>query len=319
MKDLLKVFFATDVHGSDIVWKKWLNVPRIYNVDVLILAGDLTGKAIVPIIEKENGIYECKLFDRKFAAHTEKELRELEETIGRVGYYPYITTLDGVDDLRENPKKLDELFKKLIIERMSIWLELIEEKVPPGVKVIVMPGNDDIFEIDDVIKANERVIYPLGPSINAFYDYVMVSLDYTNPTPWRTPREMIEEKLKEKLEILSESVSTDWSKVICNFHCPPYGTHIDLAPKLDKNLKVVSSAVSPTIQDHVGSKAIFEFIREKQPLIGLHGHIHEAAGFDIIGTTRVFNPGSEYTEGILRGYIFEFTKEKLVKWWKVSG
>lgn len=319
MKERVKVFFATDVHGSEVVWRKWLSVAKLYEVDVLILAGDLTGKAIVPIVRREDGTYICKLLDKKLIANSEKELEHIEEMAKRVGYYTCVLTPDELEDLRNNPEKLNALFKKVVIERMESWLNMLVEKVPPSVKAIVMPGNDDIFDIDPVIKKFEQVIYPLNKCVPIFFDYEMISLDYTNPTPWQTPREHNEEKMWKKLEELADLITVDWKKVICNFHCPPHNTHIDLAPKLDRDLKVVSSIISPSIQEHVGSKAIYRFMKEYQPLLGLHGHIHESSGYDYIGSTIVFNPGSEYSEGILRGFIFEFTKEKLEKWWRVSG
>ena len=43
----MRLFFATDIHGSEICWKKFINAGKWYEVDTLILGGDMTGKAIV--------------------------------------------------------------------------------------------------------------------------------------------------------------------------------------------------------------------------------------------------------------------------------
>ena len=45
----LQLYYASDVHGSDVCWRKFLGAGRFYGVQALIMGGDLTGKAIVPI------------------------------------------------------------------------------------------------------------------------------------------------------------------------------------------------------------------------------------------------------------------------------
>ena len=110
----------------------------------------------------------------------------------------------------------------------------------------------------------------------------------------------------------------DPSRSIFNFHAPPYGTMLDLAPELDSSRKPVTVAGQVSFV-HVGSHAVVEAIEEHQPLMGLHGHIHESYGHDTVGTTPVMNPGSEYGEGILRGYIIEIQDGDVASYWKVEG
>jgi len=52
-----------------------------------------------------------------------------------------------------------------------------------------------------------------------------------------------------------------------------------------------------------GSKSVRRAIEKYQPLLGLHGHIHESQSVAKIGKTTCINPGSEYGEGVLRGCI----------------
>lgn len=318
MSETVRVYFATDVHGSERVWRKWLAVPKHYKANILILAGDLTGKSIVPLIEQKDGTYACKIFGRRIVAHDNHEIEKIKEDIRFSGYYPIVCTPKEVEELKSKPKKLDELFEKVMVDNIIRWLRMVEEHVPKDVKVIVMPGNDDIFAIDEPIKKCERVIYPLGKAVPLCFDYEMISMDWTNPTPWNSPRECSEKELWKKLEKLVDFITVDWSRVICNFHCPPYMTLLDLAPKLDKDLKPVYVLGRP-VREHVGSKSVREFEKKYQPLLGLHGHIHESYASDRVGSTLVVNPGSEYTEGILRGFILDFTKDKIERWWKVEG
>lgn len=318
---IIRLFFAADAHGSNIVWRKWLSVPKMYDIHIMLLAGDLTGKAILPIVKQEDGSYSCKLFGEKKILKDENSLEKIKTIAGDSGYYPVVLTSSEVEELREDPQKLSSLFGTVIKKRMEEWLVLLENTISPDIEVVVMPGNDDDFIIDEIIKNHERVIYPLNKAVefNNLPGYKMISLDYVNPTPWNTFRECSEKDLKKKLNKLADIIDAEWKRVICNFHPPPYDTNIDLAPKLSKDLKPVSSFISPVIKEHVGSKAVRNFIEDKQPFLGLHGHIHEARGYDYIGNTIVFNPGSEYSQGILSGLILEIQDFRIKKWWWVSG
>jgi len=318
---MTRVYFATDVHGSERVWRKWLSVPSFHKADILILAGDLTGKAIAPIVKKSDGSAICNVFGRDWRLKTDSEIRGMEERIRSYGYYPYVCTVEEFRELEHDEKKVDALLKQLMVKRIEDWLSLLIEKVDlRKTRVVVMPGNDDETVIDSAIRSYEDsgVIYPLDKVTNLLYDFEMISLDYSNPTPWKTPRECSEDELEKKIRDLFSRVSS-YAKTICNFHCPPANTKLDLAPKLDKNLKPVTTLTGSRVMAHVGSEAVRKTIREYQPMIGLHGHIHESFASDKIGKTPVLNPGSEYTEGILRGFIAEFSESGVDKYWKVEG
>ena len=308
----MKVFFTADIHNSEKAFKRLLSIPKLYDVDVIILAGDLTGKSIVPIVER-NGFYECRYSGKVMKADSKERLSQIMEELMTKGIYPYICTPQELEELKNNPKKVDGLFKELIVSRIKEWVERLEENIPPNIQVYVTPGNDDIFEIDPVIEGSGRSMYPLKRLVELGGGYAMLSFDYANPTPWNTPREDSEKGLWKRLEKLADLVDRDWGKIICNFHVPPYGTNIDLAPKLDKNLRPVYS-FGEVEMESVGSKSIRKFMEKYQPLIGLHGHIHESPGYDKIGKTIIFNPGSEYTAGILKGLLLEFDEEGLKEW-----
>jgi len=319
MAEKVRIFHAVDVHGSELVWRKWLNIPKIHNANILLFCGDLTGKLIVPVVEEKPGHYKSMLYGRWVKAKGEKELNKLLEKFKSIGFYPHVCSKDEYEYLKEHPEEVDKLFHKYMVERLDSWLNMVEEKLPDDVMVVVMPGNDDAQVIDETIKAHsDRVIYPLGKAVNLCFNYEMLSFEWVNPTPWNTPREAPEEKLWEMLEDLANKVTVDWDKVILNFHCPPFGTEIDLAPKLDKNLKPVTF-LGEVIFVHVGSKSVRKFIEQYQPMLGLHGHIHESSAADRVGKTLVINPGSEYSEGILRGFLIDLTKDGIEKWWKIEG
>ena len=318
---MVRIFFSADVHGNTYVWKKWINATSIYHPDILILAGDLTGKAIVPVYDMGDYYY-AEFVGRKYKVPKgdDEKLKKVLESIENMSYYYKVLTVDEAKKIAADPRKMDELFKELITERMRKWLDLIVERVDlKNVKVIVMPGNDDEKFVDEVIKSYEDkgIIYPLDKIVPIDYGYEIVSCEYVNPTPWNTPREMDDKKLEKRLEKIISKASNP-SKLIFNFHAPPYNTKLDLAPKLDKNLKIVYVGGKP-LMVHVGSKAVRKMIEKYQPLLGLHGHIHESYASDKIGKTPVLNPGSEYTEGILRGFVVEITEDGVKNYWKIEG
>jgi len=316
-ENIIRIFFTADIHNSELVFRKILSIPSLYNPDVMIISGDLTGKAIVPIIKKEDGSYICTFQGEKHVMKNEKEVKEFETKLLNKGIYPHICSKEEVVELQNDQAKLDALFKKLTVKRIEYWVRELEEKVPENVMVLMMPGNDDIWEIDEIISSSKRVINPLKKVVNMEYGYQIISLDYVNPTPWNTPREADENEIMKMLEKYLEKIENT-GKVICNFHCPPDNTNIDLAPKLDKKLRPVYKFGELELQ-HVGSKSIRKFMEKYSPLLGLHGHIHEAEGYDKVGRTLVINPGSQYSAGMLKGIIVDLDRNGIIRWFKIGS
>jgi Icc-related predicted phosphoesterase len=316
-ENIIRIFFTADIHNSELVFRKILSIPSLYNPDVMIISGDLTGKAIVPIIKKEDESYIFTFQGEKYVMKNEKEVKEFETKLLNKGIYPYICSKEEVVELQNDQAKLDALFKKLTVKRIEYWVRDLEEKVPENVMVLMMPGNDDMWEIDEIISSSKRVINPLKKVVNMEYGYQIISLDYVNPTPWNTPREADENEIMKMLEKYLEKIENT-GKVICNFHCPPYNTNIDLAPKLDKKLRPVYKFGELELQ-HVGSKSIRKFMEKYSPLLGLHGHIHEAEGYDKVGRTLVINPGSQYSAGMLKGIIADLDRNGIVRWFKIGS
>lgn len=313
-----KIFFATDIHGSEICFKKFINAGKFYSVDIIILGGDITGKMIVPIIKNQDGSITAQLFGREIKAKNTKEINELMRKIGNIGYYPYTTTKEEMNELLHNEKVREELFKDLMVERLKKWIDYAEEKLKgTKIKCYIQPGNDDHDFIDNIIETSNHITNPEGKVIQIEDRHEMISTGYANMTPWQCPRDITEEELKKK--ILEMIIKVDHPEdTILNIHPPPYDTEIDLAPLLDEEFNVVIKQ-GEIVYTHVGSRAVREIIKEYQPLVGLHGHIHESRGVSRIGRTICLNPGSEYTEGILRGVIINVGKGKIKSYQFTSG
>jgi Icc-related predicted phosphoesterase len=264
MGEGIRIFFVTDVHGSNVCYRKFLNALKAYKVDVGILLGDLTGKVLVPLVEKAGGGWETTLMGTHTEAPTQEALDKLKKTIEMMGYYWTHQTPDEFRQYRDDPKKVDALFKQLMLSRLKEWIVLADERLAgTNFRVYMAAGNDDHLE------------------------------------------PMLEELIA-KVE--------DRSNAIFNFHAPPYGYALDLAPELSENLVQAADR-----KIHVGSRAVAKMIEKYQPLIGLHGHIHESRGAQKAKRTLLINPGSEYSEGILKGAVIVLEKGKVKDYVFTSG
>jgi len=105
-------------------------------------------------------------------------------------------------------------------------------------------------------------------------------------------------------------------KSIFNLHDPPFGSHLDEAPDLTKDLDLKGGG---RITKSVGSVAVREAIEKHQPMLGLHGHIHESKGVTKIGRTTCINPGSVYEEGTLLGAIVDLEDRKVKQYYLTAG
>ena len=285
-------------------------------VDVAICGGDLTGKMIVPIVEHKNRKYSYYHLKKTYTIDS-SELEKAIKDIKGIGYYPYVTSETEYEEMSRNPKKVDEVFHKVMLSTLKDWFDLIPQKVPKETKIVVCPGNDDRFPVDDLVNSHKHVINGEGTVIEIDDQHEMVSCGWVNPSPWKTAREEEEEKLEERLEKYISKLK-NVENAIFNFHAPPYQTKLDEAPLLDKDLNPVIQG-GRVIMVPVGSKAVKKMIEKYQPFLGLHGHIHESSGSIKIGKTYCVNPGSEYAEGILRAFLIEYKGNKIVRLQRIEG
>ncbi len=304
----MKLFFATDVHGSEICWKKFISAAKFYEVDVLILGGDMTGKAIVPIIAQGGDKYKVTLLEQESILEGKEAVEKMAATIQNRGYYPYVTTPDEVNEISSTPGRSDALFLDQVMATVQRWMDYADAKLAgTGIRCFVCPGNDDVFEIDAAIAASRTVRSVEGQVIELDEHHEMVSSGWSNPTPWNTHREEPEDKLLARIEAVIAKAKNP-SNAVFNLHAPPYGSGLDEAPELTKDLRPAYAGRSLI---PVGSKSVLAVIDKYQPLLGLHGHIHEGKGTRKYKKTLCINPGSMYEQGILHGAVVELQPKKI--------
>ncbi|TMD32839.1 MAG: metallophosphoesterase [Chloroflexi bacterium] len=315
-----RLYVCSDLHASERAWRKLLNATRtnVYGVDAVLIAGDLTGKALVPVVRQADGRWRASLLGTTRIARTDEELAELERSIADVGYYAVRVSPQERASLESDPALVKRIFTEQITRRVREWMDLAADRLDgSGVPMLLMPGNDDEFEIDPILaesryaqNVNEQVV-ELSPW------HQLVSLGWSSPTPWSTPREMPEEAFLDRLSGLLAGVR-DTRRTVMMTHVPPYDSGLDTAPLLSPSLQPTVSA-GDVLRGPVGSTGVRKAIEAFKPVLGVHGHIHESGGERRIGSTLCVNAGSEANHGVLRGYLIDLTENGVERTLRVEG
>lgn len=301
----LKIYFTSDIHGSEKCFRKFLNAAAYYKADVVILGGDITGKMVIPIVSQGAGRYTTSFHGDTISIDGPTELEEIQKKIKYAGYYPYVCQQDEVEHLAGNAEATDELFNQVMMRSITEWIEMAEKKFrSTGIQCFMSPGNDDILRLDPILNGSDYIVCPDDKIVDVA-GYEMLSYGWVNETPWDSPRESSDEALGVEIQKLARQLKNP-GKSIFNLHAPPYNTGLDIAPVLDQNFKpVVAGGEIQTTP--VGSKSVRTAIEQYQPLLAMHGHIHESRASVRLGRSLSLNPGSEYGEGILHGAVVTLT------------
>jgi Icc-related predicted phosphoesterase len=319
----VRLFYATDVHGSERTFRKFINGAKFYHVDHIVMGGDIMGKFMVPIVDEGGGHYRVTLQEDLQHLDGESAVAEVRERIETLGFYHITVTEEELSDMQSDQSRVDATFKRLAHERLQRWVALADERLDgTDVKCYVTGGNDDPQDLLDLLEAtpSQHVINCEGRIVMFDDLYPMANCGHSNPTPWNTPRETDEATLEQLLEKAIQGID-DFSSAIFNVHVPPYDCTLDVCPKLDWSTDPPTPIVVGGVPQSAaaGSTAVRKVIEKYEPLLALTGHIHESRGLVKLGRTTVINPGSEYGEGIIRGCIITLEPGKVVGYQMTSG
>jgi Icc-related predicted phosphoesterase len=319
-KKFTKIFFATDLHGSGRCYDKLLSAAKFYKADVLVLGGDLTGKMLVPIVDMGDGTFKADYIGVRTMKSSE-EAKALELEITNSGYYPYHCGKAEMDELSASKEKVDRLFMQVMKDTLIKWIDRAEPFLANlGVTCYLTGGNDDYQEIIDAIRDTDHVKNADNKIVKVDALHEMVNLGWSNPTPWKCPRDHTEEELETATDKMLSSVS-DMQNCVFNIHVPPIDCGLDTVPKLDASVYPPKPVFQggQAVFIGAGSAAIRREIEKHQPLVQLCGHVHESRGTTRIGKTLIVNPGSDYPEGMLRGAIVNIGDKKVFSFQLTSG
>jgi Icc-related predicted phosphoesterase len=307
---MTRILYGSDFHGSEAVFRKFLASGLQYKANALMVGGDVTGKAMVPVIHQGGGRYTASLFGADKTATTPEELEALKKSISSVGFYPIVLEQDEAQDLENDPAKMGARFEQEMSNRVREWMKLAEEKlVPQKMTLYFMAGNDDLYSIDKVVEEFEHIRNPDMKCLEMEGGYSVVGLSNANMTPWRCARDVEEDELTAKLDALAAMIDKP-ERTIAMLHVPPFKSGLDTCPDLDEHLKIITQG-GQVVMKSAGSPAVRAFIEKVQPMLSLHGHIHESPGHFRNGRTLMINAGSEYAEGIMKAAIINLEDGKV--------
>jgi uncharacterized protein len=311
-----RIFFATDVHGSETCFRKFVNAATAYLADAIIMGGDITGKQLVLVVT-ENGGWRVGRGENAERLDGVQALDAARKRLASAGMYPIVVSPEEEQALVADGHAIERRFTEERLARVRAWMELAEERLrPAGIRCYVSPGNDDDREVAEIIDSARWVENPEGKIVDVA-GHEMISWGWSNPTPWDTPREQSEEELGAHLAAMASKLR-DPEGSIFNLHCPPYRSGLDDAPALDETLKPVTSGGQLQLLP-VGSTAVRAAIERYQPLLGLHGHIHDCRAMKRIGRSMCINPGSDYQTATLRGAIVQLAPHDVSAWTLTTG
>jgi Icc-related predicted phosphoesterase len=317
MAPRLEIFYASDIHGSERVFRKFLNAAAFYKVRAIVFGGDLTGKAIVPFVETSQGCYQAEVSGTEHSVAVGSALEELEQFVRDRGAYPYRTTPGEMASLATDPELLKRTFSRLMLQTAEKWVTLADERLrAAGIPALMMPGNDDEPEVKQILAQGDWITDAEDQLVD-LDGYQVISFGWATTTPWHSPREVTEAELGERLASLAAKLDPN-QPAIFNFHDPPARSGLDMAYKMSGDLKV-EMAGGQAMLAPVGSTAVRDLIERVQPVLSLHGHIHESRASRKIGRTLAVNPGSSYTEGVLQGVIVSMKGSKVTGHQLVTG
>jgi Icc-related predicted phosphoesterase len=308
-KALFKVFFATDLHGSEKCFRKFVKAAEFYGVDALLLGGDLTGKVMAPIVHHQDGSYTASFLDNQVVARTPEELADLERNLRFNGQYVYHCTPEEMARLNQDIEYQRECFRKAIRDELQRWMDYADETLGKrDVPCVGIPGNDDEEFVGEILCTSQTVANG-ECGVRDYGPFQLLSFGYSNPTPWNSPRELSEEQLRERMDKLADTLDSD-RPTLFNVHVPPFDSGLDLAPELTDDLRLRAGASAS--RQPVGSRTTTELIDRIQPVASFHGHVHESRGVAKLGRTFAVNPGSEYNVGVLRGVIVTLAEDRVL-------
>jgi uncharacterized protein len=317
-----KLFFVTDLHGSTQAWRKMLNASKAYGVEALICGGDVAGKRLYPIVDRGGGHYVATVDGRLVNLEGESAVAEAKEKIAVGGGYHQVMTPEEAEALEQDSDAMERAFSARVQDRLRAWVELAEERLDgTDIKCYITGGNDDDDEmLAPLREAGCTHVIPSEGEVVDVLGHPMISLGWSNQTPWETPRETSEEHLAELIDQTASALS-EAENAIFNLHVPPKDSTLDTCPKLDTSSWPPEPVMvgGEIVMHGAGSSAVADAIRKYQPLVSLHGHIHESTAVTTIGRTTCINPGSEYQDGALLGAIVALRPNEIVNYQLTRG
>ena len=293
--DEFTVYYASDIHGSDRLWRKFVNAGKFYDADVLVMGGDITGKAVVPI-DPDQRRAACARADRRRVAPGE-ELESLETQIRNRGFYPYVTTEDELAAAHGDEQAIAELFRRAMADSVRALAEArrgaARRHRDPAVHDARQRRRAGAAGGSGRVAAGRRLRGHRGGARRPDPDAVVRD---RQPDALELAARAARGAAGRASRAAGGAARRTRRAASSTFTCRRRGRRLDQAPELDATLKPVVRGGSVAMIS-AGSQAVRELIERYQPLVALHGHIHESRGDDQDRTHRLHQPRQRVRRG----------------------
>src|SRR5205809_8057918 len=125
----MRLYFASDIHGSDKCWLKFLSAASYYSADVLMIGGDITGKFIVPIVRGPDGMSSAEVLGVKRTIDSKEGMERLKDQIANSGQYWEELTPAEYEAYSRDQAWVDGLFKRVVLEPVARWVGVAETRL----------------------------------------------------------------------------------------------------------------------------------------------------------------------------------------------
>src|SRR5439155_554403 len=219
-----------------------------------------------------DGTHRAELHDIPRTLDGAEAVRAFTRSVEDVGFYWELMSRDEYVALQGDAPAVEGLFVRLARERLAVWIGFAEERLAgSGVRCYMTGGNDDSPEVLTVLDeaAKENVVPCEHRVVDLDGRHTMITVGYSTPTPWGTPREASEEDLARFIETSATKVP-DPGRSVFNLHVPPLDSGLDRCLKLDATSdppSPVKDAGRPVYYG-AGSRAVREAIQHYQPVVG---------------------------------------------------
>jgi Icc-related predicted phosphoesterase len=258
----MKILYTSDLHGELRLYQELWALAKSSSAEIIALGGDLL-PSFPPTKRYEDMIPYQKVF-------VEQSLLPL---------FAKITETTAVKKILAIPGNWDLGYSFLFEKHLEALVDLSQRahRLENGYEVIGYPFVPPTpFRPKDYEKMDDPQS-PWPAQKNPSYIRSLDRLDQINPvdpTVYLRQRETIVADLDDLVK------PAHFKRAIYVMHSPPFGTRLDLMQG----------------GDHAGSRSIAAFVERNQPLVTLHGHIHESPAvsgtyFDRPGETLSINPG----------------------------
>ena len=221
-----RLFYASDIHGSEKCFLKFVNAGKFYKAQALVLGGDITGKMVVPLIRR-GGRYEARFLGRDFSVESDTERAELEKLVRMNGFYPVTMSPEEHAHCQADETARQALIDRLILESVERWIAIAESRLAnTGIRCLINAGNDDEDYVDAALRRSGVVENHDGEVVRLDDDLEMLICGYSNRTPFDSPREMDEPALEAHIRDIAAGLGNP-ARTIFTLHVPPYNSGLE--------------------------------------------------------------------------------------------